>query len=92
MLLVAHLVPSVEEHGLVPLGCAIGDFGTVAFFQIARIPLPAPVIMTLVIVNGRLTFGAMLIWWVVPIKLAMGYVTPLPYNYLRLKALGRACH
>ncbi len=39
-----------------------------------------------------LTGGAMLTWWVVPIMLAAGFVAPLPYNYWRLKALGKACH
>ena len=39
-----------------------------------------------------LTGGAMLTWWVVPLMLAAGFVTPLPYNYWRLKALGKACH
>ena len=43
-------------------------------------------------VDWALTGGAMLTWWVVPIMLAAGFVTPLPYNYWRLKALGRACH
>ena len=43
-------------------------------------------------VDWTLTGGAMLTWWVVPIMLAAGFVTPLPYNYWRLKALGRACH
>ena len=39
-----------------------------------------------------LTGGAMLTWSVVPLMLAAGFVTPLPYNYWRLKALGKACH
>ena len=39
-----------------------------------------------------LTGGAKLTWRVVPIMLAAGFVTPLPYNYWRLKVLGRACH
>ena len=39
-----------------------------------------------------LTGGAMLNWWVVPVMLIVGFVTPLPYNYWRLKALGKACH
>lgn len=39
-----------------------------------------------------LTGGAMLTWWVVPIMLLAGFITPLPYNYWRLKALGKACH
>ena len=28
-----------------------------------------------------LTGGAMLTWWVIPIMLAVGFVTPWPYNY-----------
>ena len=119
------------------LGCSIGDFGTIAFFQLTGIPWPTLAIMALAIVNGvltsialetvilarqmdlrtafrtaigmslismvamesmmnavdwTLTGGAMLTWWVVPLMLAAGFVTPLPYNYWRLKALGRACH
>ncbi|MED5368044.1 MAG: DUF4396 domain-containing protein, partial [Pseudomonadota bacterium] len=31
-------------------------------------------------------------WWVISIMLAAGFITPLPYNYWRLKALGKACH
>ena len=38
-----------------------------------------------------LTGGASLTWWVVPIMLVAGFVTPLPYNYWRLKALGKDC-
>tara|TARA_B100000989_G_scaffold256339_1_gene205508 strand:+ start:166 stop:627 length:462 start_codon:yes stop_codon:yes gene_type:complete len=38
-----------------------------------------------------LTGGAMLNWWVVPIMLVAGFITPLPYNYWRLKALGKGC-
>ena len=118
-------------------GCAIGDLGTILFFQLTGIPWPVLAIMTLAIVNGLLTSialetvilsrqmplplafrtaigmslismiameaamnvtdviltgGAMLNWWVVPIMLAAGFVAPLPYNYWRLKALGKACH
>ena len=39
-----------------------------------------------------LTGGAILTWWVIPFMLIAGFVTPLPYNYWRLKALGKACH
>ena len=119
------------------LGCAIGDLGTIAFFQFTGIPWPTLAIMTLAIVNGLLTSialetfilsrqmvlrdafntaigmslismismevamnvvdviltgGAKLTWWVIPIMLLAGFVTPLPYNYWRLKALGKACH
>ena len=44
------------------------------------------------VVDVALTGGARLTWWVIPIMLAAGFVTPLPYNYWRLKALGKACH
>ncbi len=44
------------------------------------------------LVDVLLTGGAVLTWWVVPVMLAAGFVTPLPYNYWRLKALGKACH
>ena len=44
------------------------------------------------ITDYLLTGGAMLTWWVLPIMLVAGFVTPLPYNYWRLKALGKACH
>jgi hypothetical protein len=39
-----------------------------------------------------LTGGAMLTWWVIPIMLAVGFVTPWPYNYWRLKKFNQACH
>ena len=120
------------------LGCSIGDFGTILFFQLTQIPLPVLAIMTLAIINGiitsiiletiillkqnftfknafktavgmslismismeaamnltdyLLTGGAMLTWWVVPIMLAVGFVTPWPYNYWRLKKFNQACH
>ena len=119
------------------LGCAIGELGTILFFQVTGIPWPVWAIMSLAILNGLLTSialetvilsrqmplrlalktalgmslismigmeaamnvtdvlltgGAMLTWWVVPIMLAAGFVAPLPYNYWRLKALGKACH
>ena len=44
------------------------------------------------LVDVVLTGGAVLTWWVVPLMLVAGYVTPLPYNYWRLKAHGKACH
>jgi len=44
------------------------------------------------IVDVLLTGGAVLTWWVVPIMLVAGFLTPLPYNYWRLKALNKACH
>ena len=120
------------------LGCSIGDFGTILFFQLTQIPFPVLAIMTLAIINGiitsiiletiillrqnfsfklafktavgmslismismeiamnstdyLLTGGAILTWWVVPIMLAVGFVTPWPYNYWRLKKFNEACH
>jgi NADH:ubiquinone oxidoreductase subunit H len=44
------------------------------------------------IVDFLLTGGAMLTWWVIPIMLLAGFLTPWPYNYWRLKKHGQACH
>ena len=120
------------------IGCSIGDFGTILFFQLTKIPFPVLGIMILAIINGLitsiiletiilmrqnfnfinalktacgmsfismlsmeiamnltdylLTGGAMLTWWVVPIMLTVGFLTPWPYNYWRLKKFGIACH
>ena len=120
------------------LGCAIGDFGTILFFQLSEIPFPLIGIMILAIINGLitsiileafilmrqsfpffnalktaagmslismismeimmnltdylLTGGAVLTWWVVPIMLIVGFLTPWPYNYWRLKKYGLNCH
>jgi len=118
------------------LGCSIGDFGTILFFQMSGVAAPVWFIMTLAIINGLLTSialetfilsrqmvlraafrtaigmsmismvsmevamnladylltgGAKLTWRVVPIMLLVGWLTPLPYNYWRLKALGQGC-
>ena len=37
------------------VGCSIGDFGTIIFFQLTQIPWPTAGIMALAIVNGLLT-------------------------------------
>ena len=120
------------------LGCAIGDFGTILYFQLTQIPFPVLGIMILAIINGLitsiiletiilmsqnfsiinafktacgmslismismeimmnltdyvLTGGAILTWWVIPIMLIVGFLTPWPYNYWRLKKFGMACH
>ena len=120
------------------MGCSIGDFGTILFFQLSKIPFPILGTMILAIINGLitsiiletiilmkqnfdfrnalktafgmsfismvsmevamnltdylLTGGAMLTWWVVPIMLIVGFLTPWPYNYWRLKKFGIACH
>lgn len=121
------------------LGCSIGDFGTIYFFQMTQNPWSLSVmnIMILAIINGLitsimletfilsrqmklkeafktaigmslvsmismevamnivdvlLTGGAMITWWAMPIMLIAGFITPLPYNYFRLKKYGKACH
>ena len=120
------------------IGCSIGDFGTIFFFQVYQIPFPILGIMILAIINGlitsiiletiilirqgfsfygalktasgmslismlsmeimmnttdyALTGGAILTWWVIPIMLIVGFLTPWPYNYWRLKKYGINCH
>ena len=44
------------------------------------------------ITDYLMTGGAMLTWWAMPIMLLVGFITPWPYNYWRLKKFGRACH
>ena len=39
-----------------------------------------------------LTGGAILNWWVMPLMLIVGFLTPWPYNYWRLKKYGINCH
>jgi len=119
------------------LGCSIGDFGTIFYFQKIDHSWSNYEVMVLAIVNGLLTSiiletiillkqmdfykavktalgmsfismiameiamnitdliitgGAMLTWWVIPIMLIVGFYTPLPYNYWRLKKYNVSCH
>lgn len=119
------------------LGCMIGDFGTILYFQLSGTPWPVWAIMSLAIVNGLITSilletfilsrqmtvklafkmaigmslismiametamnlvdvavtgGATITLSVLPLMLLAGFLAPLPYNYWRLKALGKACH
>tara|TARA_S200000501_G_scaffold248148_1_gene232458 strand:+ start:1857 stop:2276 length:420 start_codon:yes stop_codon:yes gene_type:complete len=119
------------------LGCSIGDFGTIFFFQSIEQPFSITFVMSLAILNGLitsiiletlillkqmdfrsaintafgmsfismigmelsmnitdvvLTGGAMLTWWAVPIMLFVGFITPLPYNYYKLKKYNIGCH
>ena len=55
---------------------------------ISMIAMEAAMNITDVVMTG----GAVLTWWVIPFMLFAGFITPLPYNYWRLKALGKACH
>ena len=119
------------------LGCSIGDFGTILFFQLSAISWPTLIIMVLAIINGLITSialetiilfrqmnikqafqtaigmsfismismevsmnavdwiivgGAKIVWWIVPFMLIVGFLTPWPYNYWRLKKFNLACH
>ena len=44
------------------------------------------------IVDVWITGGARITLTALPVMLFAGFITPLPYNYWRLKALGKACH
>ena len=119
------------------LGCSIGDFGTIYYFQNIDHTWSITSIMILAIVNGLLTsiiletfillkqlglFNAVktalgmslismvsmeiamnavdwiivgeakLVWWVVPLMLLAGFLTPWPYNYWHLKKYNVSCH
>jgi len=120
------------------IGCAIGDLGTIAYFQYTTHNLSTFTVMMLAMFNGLLTSiiletiilyrakfklmdalrtafgmsfismlameiamnltdyvltgGALLTWWVLPIVLFAGFVTPWPYNYWRLQKHGKSCH
>ena len=119
------------------LGCSIGDFGTIFYFQNIEHSWSNFEVMGLAIINGLitsviletiillkqmsfysslktafcmsfismismeismnvtdlfLTGGALLTWWVIPIMLVVGFYTPLPYNYWKLKKYNVSCH
>ena len=129
---------SAKNTGWCLLGCSIGDFGTIFFFQITEIYFPVLGIMILAIINGLITSisletiilikqnfklknavktalgmsfismvsmeiamnltdfiftgGAVLNWYIVPMMLLAGFITPLPYNYYKLKKYNISCH
>ena len=119
------------------LGCSIGDFGTILFFQLSNFNLPVIQIMILAIINGLITSiiletfilsqqmkliiafktaltmsfismismeismnlvdyiilgEAKLVFWIIPLMLFVGFLTPWPYNYWRLKKFNISCH
>ena len=119
------------------LGCSIGDFGTIYYFQTTDHTYNTIQVMSLAMVNGVLTsvfleslilarqmaielalmtalkmsFLSMLAMELamnlvdflivgeakltvvsIPFMLIAGFLTPLPYNYYRLKAYGHGCH
>ncbi len=113
------------------IGCAIGDFGTIAIMQDSgystlfifalamfngivtsiiletiilvrqsmalKLAFKTAVGMSLIsmismelamnLVDYLLTGGAVFMWWVLPIALFFGFITPWPYNYWRLRSL-----
>jgi hypothetical protein len=119
------------------LGCVLGDFGTILWFQYYSPDTATLSVMVLATINGILSSitletlilgrqmrfslafktavgmslvsmismeaamnlvdyiligGAKLVWWAIPPMLIAGFLTPWPYNYWRLKKLGKACH
>ena len=119
------------------IGCSIGDFGTILFFQFSSFDIATVIIMSLAIINGLITSilletailsrqmqfieafktaigmslismlmmeismnsldwiimgGAKLNLFIIPLMLFVGFITPLPYNYWRLKKYGKDCH
>ena len=119
------------------IGCSIGDFGTIFYFQNVNHSLSNFEVMSIAVINGILTSilletlillkqmnfisaiktatgmslismvsmevamnltdifltgGALITWWVIPIMLIVGFITPLPYNYWRLKKYNISCH
>ena len=48
-------IQSAKNTAWCLLGCSIGDFGTILFFQLTMIPLPVTAIMILAIINGLVT-------------------------------------
>ena len=48
--------------------------------------------ITMNLTDYFITGGAILNWWVIPLMLFVGFLTPWPYNYWRLKKFGVNCH
>ena len=42
--------------------------------------------------GGVVTLGDPQFWLAAIFSIAAGYLAPLPYNYLRLRKYGKACH
>ena len=127
------------------IGCSIGEFATLGYYQYAGWPLEVTVgttlfwfLVVLPLINGLatsvaletvllmqgqmdfanalstafgmrfismlgmeiameatdwlLTGGMGMTWWVIAPMLIVGFLTPWPYNYWRLKKFGQACH
>lgn len=44
------------------------------------------------VTGGKAAFGNPLYWTALVIAMIAGFITPLPYNYYRLKKFNKACH
>lgn len=118
------------------IGCSIGDFGTIIYFQNIDHSLSIYYVMLLAIINGiitsivletlvlmkqmnfsnaintavKMSLISMIIMevvmntvdvifasgeiniWIIPLMLITGFLSPLPYNYYRLKKYNESCH
>ena len=118
------------------IGCSIGDFGTIIYFQNIDHSLSIYLVMLIAIINGIITSiiletlillkqmnfsnsintafnmsiismvvmevcmnavdlifaGGVIDLWIVPFMLIAGFLSPLPYNYYRLKKYNISCH
>ena len=118
------------------IGCSIGDFGTIIYFQNIDHSLSIYFVMLIAIINGIVTSifletiillkqmnfsnaintafkmsiismlvmevcmnavdlvfaGGVINLFIVPFMLMAGFLSPLPYNYYRLKKYNESCH
>ena len=118
------------------IGCSIGDFGTIIYFQNIDHSLSIYLVMFIAIINGIITSiiletlillkqmnlsnalntafkmsmismivmeitmntvdlvfaGGIINLWIIPLMLLTGFISPLPYNYYRLKKYNDSCH
>ena len=118
------------------VGCSIGDFGTIIYFQNIDHSISIYYVMLLAIINGiitsivletlvlmkqmnfsnaintalKMSLISMIIMevvmntvdvifasgeiniWIIPLMLITGFLSPLPYNYYRLKKYNESCH
>ena len=118
------------------IGCSIGDFGTIIYFQNIDHSLSIYYVMLLAIINGiitsivletlvlmkqmnfsnaintalKMSLISMIVMevvmntvdvifasgeiniWIIPLMLITGFLSPLPYNYYRLKKYNESCH
>ena len=118
------------------IGCSIGDFGTIIYFQNIDHSLSIYFVMLIAIINGIVTSifletiillkqmnfsnaintafkmsiismlvmevcmnaidlvfaGGVINLWIIPFMLIAGFLSPLPYNYSKLKKYNESCH